>query len=327
MNGRLIGRFGQSLMILLLVSAGSYGLIGLMPGDPIDLMIQADPRLTAEDAARLKALEGLDRPLLERYADWLFAAVVGDFGDSRLYRVPVADVLWPRLWSTLTLLGLAMVLALAVAIPAGVLAAAKPGGVADRTINLACFAGVSIPPFWLALLLILIFAVSLGWLPASGAPPSGQQHNPLAHVPYLILPVATLSASAVASYARHVRSAMIEAMTEDWVRTARAKGASKARVLWRHGLRNALLPVTTLVALDIGTLFSGALIVETVFARPGMGKLIYDAILGNDYNLAMVGLTLATAVTLAANLGADALYGRLDPRVRTRADSAEGSGL
>ncbi|MCR9257415.1 MAG: ABC transporter permease [Alphaproteobacteria bacterium] len=323
MSKRLLSRIGQSLVILLLVSAGSYGLIGLMPGDPIDLMIQADPRLTPEDAARLKALEGLDRPLPERYADWLWNALQGDFGQSRLYKVPVADVLVPRLGSTLLLLGLAMVLALAVAIPAGVLAAAKPRGVTDRAINLACFAGVSIPPFWLALLLILVFAVGLGWLPASGAPPAGRDTGFGDHLLYLVMPVAALSVSAVASYARHVRSAMIEAMTEDWVRTARAKGASRARVLWRHGLRNALLPVTTLVALDIGTLFSGALIVETVFARPGMGKLIYDAILGNDYNLAMIGLTLATAVTLAANLGADALYGRLDPRVRT----GGGSGL
>jgi len=323
MRNRLLSRALQSLLILLLVSAGSYGLIGLMPGDPIDLMIQADPRLTPADAARLKALEGLDRPLYERYADWLGNALQGDFGQSRLYKVPVADVLWPRLWSTLLLLGLAMIFALAVAIPAGVLAAARPRGLADRAINLACFAGVSIPPFWLALLLILVFAVGLGWLPASGAPPTGQETGLVDHIAYLILPVVALSVAAVASYARHVRSAMIEAMTEDWVRTARAKGASKARVLWRHGLRNALLPVTTLVALDIGTLFSGALIVETVFARPGMGKLIYDAILGNDYNLAMIGLTLATAMTLAANLAADALYGRLDPRVRT----AGGGGL
>jgi peptide/nickel transport system permease protein len=299
--------------VTLLVSLAVYGLIGLMPGDPIDLMVSADPGLTAADAARLKALQGLDRPLLERWARWLANALAGDLGHSRLYAVPVTDVLLPRLGSTLALMGSSFLVALLVALPAGTWAATRPGGLADGLIGAASFAGVSVPTFWLALLLILLFAVELRWLPASGQPEPGAA--PAEALRHLVLPVATLALAEAAVLTRFVRAAMLDTLAEPFVRTARALGAGPARVILRHALRHALLPVVTLIALNAGALFSGALVVETVFARLGMGRLIYDAILGSDYNLALAGLMLATVVTLLCNLAADLAYTRLDPRV------------
>lgn len=319
MQAYIIRRLIQGLGVLLVMSFVIYGLIGLMPGDPIDMMIQADPNLSTADAARLRALHGLDRPIVERYGTWLGAALAGDFGYSRQFARPVLDVLLPRLGNTLLLMGVSFVLAIAIALPLGVAAARRPRSLADQAINLLCFAGISVPAFWLALLLIMLFAVTFGVLPAGGMAPPGMQ-NPglLDRLPYLVLPVLTLTLASVAGLTRFLRASLIEAMREDYIRTARAKGAGETRVLWRHGLRNALIPVVTVMALDFGTLFSGALITETMFAYAGMGKLIYDAIMNNDYNLALVGLLFATLVTLTANLAADILYARLDPRISYR---------
>ncbi|MGH6954697.1 MAG: ABC transporter permease [Alphaproteobacteria bacterium] len=321
MSRYLAGRLVQGLVVLLVMSFLIYALIGLMPGDPIDLMLSADPKLTPADAQRLKALHGLHLPIHERYANWLAAAVQGDLGYSRLYSRPVLEVLGPRLANTLVLMGASFALALALAIPLGVWAGIRPRTRLDHTINLLCFAGISVPPFWLALLLIMLFAVFLGWLPASGVETAGEGGlgDRLAH---LALPVATLTLASVAGYTRFVRAAMIEAMRQEFIRTARAKGASERRVVLRHALPSALIPVVTVIALNFGALFSGALITETMFAYPGTGKLIYDSIMGNDFNLALVGLLFATLLTLASNLGADLAYVWLDPRVSYDAERA-----
>lgn len=312
-------RLIQTLLVLLLLSAAAYLLLGLMPGDPIDLMAGADPRITSEDIARLKALQGLDRPIWERYLHWLISALRGDLGYSRLYAQPVLDIVADRMPRTLLLIGLALILALAVAVPAAVVAARNPGGAVDRGVNLLCFAGISVPPFWLALILILTFAVLLGWLPAGGTVSAGNG-GLLDRAAHLVLPVVTLAAASIAAYTRHLRAALIEALGEDYVRTARAKGLSERVVTMRHALRNALMPVVTLLGLDLGSLVSGALVTETMFAQPGMGKTIYDAVMGNDYNLALVGLLVAAAATLLGNLGADLAYTRLDPRIVYRAE-------
>jgi peptide/nickel transport system permease protein len=208
-------------------------------------------------------------------------------------------------------------LCLALALPLGILAARRPGSPLDTIINLLCFSGISVPPFWLALLLILIFAVTLGWLPAGGMSAPGS-HGLIAKLPYMIMPVITLTALNLGIYTRHIRAAMIEALEQDYIRTARAKGASETRVLWRHALRNALTPIVTVVALDLGALFSGALITETMFGWLGMGKLIYDSIMGNDFNMALVALLVATAMIVLFNLLADIAYATLDPRVTYR---------
>jgi peptide/nickel transport system permease protein len=304
-------RLVESAVVLLIMSFVIYGLIGLMPGDPIDLMVSANPDLTPADAARLRALYGLDRPIAERYFNWLAAALSGDLGYSRVHARPVLDVLLPALANTVWLMGLSFVLALAVALPAGIAAALRPQSAVDNAINLLAFAGISIPPFWLAILLIILFAVVLGWLPAGGMGEAGLAST-LAH---LALPVATLTLVTVGGIVRFVRAAMMEALRQDYVRTARAKGLSPRRVVLGHVLRNAMIPVVTILALNFGTLFSGALITETMFGWLGMGKTIYDAIMGNDFNLALVGLLFATLTTLLANLAADLAYAWLDPRI------------
>jgi peptide/nickel transport system permease protein len=313
----ILRRLAETLLVLLVMSVVIYGLIGLMPGDPIDLMITANPKLTPEDVARLKAVYGVDRPLIERYIAWLGSALSGDLGYSRLQSQPVLQVLAPRLGNTLLLMGASFVLALAIAIPAGIWAALRHRSIVDHLLNLLAFAGISMPSFWLAILLIILFAVTLGVLPAGGMATSGID-SVADRARYLVMPVLTLTTVTVAGQLRYTRAAMIEALRQDYIRTARAKGLNTARVVYGHALRNAMIPVVTIMALDFGSLFSGALIVETMFAYLGMGKTIFDAIMGNDYNLAMAGLLLATATVLLANLAADLAYGWLDPRVTYR---------
>src|SRR5579884_613763 len=307
-------RLGEIAVVLAAMSFLIYGLIGLMPGDPVDLMVSADPRMTAADAARLKAAYGLDRPLPARYAAWAQSALAGDFGYSRLFAAPVGAALLPRLGNSLVLMGTSFALAFTLALGLGTAAARRPGSIVDAGVNLFSFAAVSMPTFWLALLLILLFAGGLGWLPAGGVAEVGGG-GPADRAAHLVLPVATLTLASVGGYTRYVRAAMREALAQDHIRTARAKGASEARVVWRHALGSALVPVATVLALSFGGLVSGALVTETMFAYPGMGKLIFDAVMGNDYNLALAGLLLATAVTLFGNFAADLAYAWLDPRV------------
>jgi peptide/nickel transport system permease protein len=313
MTRYIVDRVLQGIVVVAAMSFIIYSLIGLMPGDPVELMIGTNPNLTAEDATRLRRIYGLDRPLLERYAAWAGAAIGGDLGYSRTFSRPVLDVLGPRLANTAALMVAAFVLALAIGLPAGMLAATRPGSVLDGAINLVSFVTISVPTFWLALMMIIVFAVLLGWLPASGLPtgPAGLWE----HLRHLVLPVATLAIVEAGAYARYMRAAMIEALRNDFVRTARAKGASWTRTLLGHALRNAMIPVVTIMALSFGGLFSGALITETMFAYPGMGKLIFDAVMGNDYNLALVTLLFATVLTLLGNLVADLAYVALDPRI------------
>jgi peptide/nickel transport system permease protein len=304
----------EAALVLLGMSFLIYLLLGLMPGDPIDLLASGDPNITSEDLARLRAVYGVDQPLLARYGHWLQGALTGDFGYSRLYARPVTELMGPRLANTCLLMGLSFALALLIALPAGILAAVRPRSGLDYALNLVAFAGISVPSFWFALLMILLFSVILGWLPAGGVQSigaAGLSDRAL----HLVLPVLTLTVLTVGGILRFTRSAMIEALRQDYVRTARAKGLSTTRVVVGHALRNAMIPVVTILALNFGALFSGALIVETMFAYLGMGKMIYDAIIGNDFNLALVGLLFATLLTLFSNLGADVVYAWLDPRI------------
>jgi len=319
MSRYLAARAAEIAVTLALMSFIVYLLIGLMPGDPIDMMISGDPKMTSADAARLRAVYGIDKPLLERYAAWCLQALQGNFGYSRSFGQPVLDVLGPRLVNTLELAGLAFVLSIAVAVPLGIWAAARPRSRADYLINLFCFAGISTPPFWLALLLITLFAVTLGWLPAGGMadlrPDASWQTIVTQKLRFAILPVLTLTLLQLGSYTRFMRGAMIETLRQDFIRTARAKGAGERGVLLGHAFVNALAPMLTVLGLSFGGLFSGALITETMFSWPGMGKAIYNAILENDYNLALVGLLVATFATIVGNLLADLALVAVDPRV------------
>ncbi|HEY7610738.1 MAG TPA: ABC transporter permease [Alphaproteobacteria bacterium] len=313
----VVVRAFESLVVLALMSFVVYALIGLMPGDPIDIMLAGDPNMTPEDRERLRQLFGLHLPIWERYGNWLVAAIGGDFGFSRTFNRPVLEVMAPNLGRTALLMMSSFVLSVAIAIPLGLAAAVRQRRLADYGINLFCFAGKSVPPFWLALMLILVFAVELNWFPAGGIETVGAS-GIVDRVRHLALPVACLTLLNLASVARLMRAEAIGALRQDYVRTARAKGLAERRVIWGHAMRNALNPVVTVIALEFGTLFSGALITETVFAYPGMGKMIYDAILGNDYNLALIGLLFATLLVLVGNLAADLGYAALDPRISYR---------
>ena len=311
----IASRMAQSAIVLLVMSFVIYSLIGLMPGDPIDEMINSNPGYSAEDVARLRLQYGLDQPLIQRYGHWLQAAATLDFGYSRTYTQPVLKVVGPALLQTGKLVGVSFLLFSVLAIILGIVAALCKDSVLDRAINLFSFAGISVPVFFLALMLIFLLAVRLQWLPASGMFTISGPGGVLDHAKYLVLPVLTLTAAYAGRFTRFTRASMIETLRMDYIRTARAKGAGPVRVVFRHALRNAMIPVVTVLALSFGSLLGGALIVETMFAQRGMGKLIYDAIMGNDFNLALMGLLFVTAVTLVCNLFADIAYAWLDPRI------------
>ncbi|SKA22174.1 peptide/nickel transport system permease protein [Enhydrobacter aerosaccus] len=319
MSRYLASRLLEIVITLAVMSLVVYLLIGLMPGDPIDLMISGDPKMTSADAARLRAVYGIDKPLLERYLAWAHQALLGNFGYSRSFNQPVLAVLWPRLLNTFELAGIALLVATSIALPLGIWAASRPRSRTDYVINLLSFAGISTPPFWLALLLITLFSVELGWLPAGGAADlragTGWAAGLAQTLRFMVMPILTLSLLQLGTYTRFMRGAMIEVLRQDYVRTARAKGASERRVLLDHAFANALPSVLTVLGLSFGGLFSGALITETMFAWPGMGKMIYQAILDNDYNLALMGLLIATFATIAGNLLADLALVALDPRI------------
>lgn len=302
-----------ALITLLVKSFIIFALIGLMPGDPLDMLTQANPDATPEDVAKLRAIYGVDQPIGARWWTWLIQALHGDFGYSRAQHRPVVEIILPALGNTLILMGLAFVISTIIAICLGTIAATQRGRAIDRGINLIAYTGISVPSFWLALVMIYIFAVRLGWLPAGGMPQTGEGlHGWLIR---LTLPLLTLVMVEIGGLTRYARSAMLEVLGQDYIRTARAKGLSTPRLLFRHALRNAMIPVATIIALGFGHLFSGALLIENIFAWRGMGRLILEAIMGNDYNLALVCLLFTTAMILLANILADLAYSWLDPRI------------
>ena len=311
----IASRLLQSAIVLLVMSFVIYTLIGLMPGDPIDIMVNSNPGYTAQDVARLRAQYGLDQPLLTRYWSWLKSAAVLDFGYSRTYSQPVWVILVPALIQTGKLVGLSFVVFTALAMTMGITAALTKDSILDRGINLLAFAGISLPVFFLALMLIYLFAVRWGYLPASGMFTIGGSGDLIDTAKYFVLPVLTLTAAFAGRFTRFTRASMIEVLRMDYIRTARAKGAGPLRVVFKHALRNAMIPVVTVLALSFGGLLGGALITETMFAQRGMGKLIFDAVMGNDFNLALMGLLFATTATLLSNLMADIAYAWLDPRI------------
>ncbi len=308
----LTRRVLAAAVVLLAKSFVIFALIGLMPGDPVDLLMAANPDSTPQEVTRLRAIYGVDQPILERYGHWLGAAAQGDFGFSRLQHRPVLEIVVPALGNTIILTGIAFILSTIAALALGTIAAVRRGTWIDRAINLFAYAGISVPGFWLGLLFIYVFAVTLGILPAGGMPRPGQPYPAWA---YLVLPVATLFIVEIGGLSRFTRSAMLEVLGQDFVRTAHAKGLAPARVVIKHVMRNGLIPVVTIIALGIGHLFSGALLIETMFAWRGMGRLTLEAIMGNDYNLALVCLLFTTLMIVIGNTLADLAYAILDPRI------------
>jgi peptide/nickel transport system permease protein len=312
MSGRLGLRIAQIVPTLLLVSILVFGLQQLMPGDPARVIAGEDQDPAA--IAQIRTELALDKPLPMQYALWLGKVLHGNLGYSWRNREPVMSLVEEKLPVTLQLSAMAFVIAILIGVPAGVIAAVERNTVWDWLANAVGLAGLSTPTFWLGIMLILLVSVDLGWLPPSGYVPLGQ--NWVRSLATTIMPAFVLGNAIAAILMRHTRSAMLTALGQDYVRTARAKGLSEFVVIVRHALRNALIPVVTLGALELGTLLSGAVLTEQVFSIPGFGKLIVDAVFNRDYPVVQ-GVVLVTAfLYVALNLIADVLYVVLNPRLR-----------
>jgi len=320
MTSYVARRLIQTALVLFALSFVTYALMGLMPGDPLDIACQANPQCTPDNLEEMKRNLGLDRPVFVRYVEWFGNILQGDFGYSRTYQKPVMEILLPRLWNTFMLGLVALLVSLCVALPLGVWASLRAGTRTDYTINFLAFIGISMPSFWLGLVLVIIFAVWLNWFPASGVETVGVEMGSMwaevtDRLKYLVLPVASLSAQTIASWIRFTRASMIETMRNDYIRTATAKGLARRDVVRMHGFRNALIPVVTVIAVSFSFLFSGAVITETVFSYQGVGKLMFDSIMGNDFNVAMCAFIISCVAVLVMNLIADIAYAYLDPRI------------
>ncbi len=312
MKGSLGARFAQVIPTLLLVTILVFGLQQLMPGDPAMLLAgeERDPAVLAQIRTQL----WLDRPLALQYLHWLGNVLHGDLGQSLRIGLPVSQLVLTKLPVTLQLGVMAFIFAVCIGVPTGVMSAVGRNGVWDHLANLVGLAGLSTPNFWLGIMLILLVSVKLGWLPPSGYVSLAEDWRQ--SLATTVMPAFVLGNAIAAILMRHTRSAMLTALDQDYVRTARAKGLRERVVVLRHALRNALVPVVTLGALELGTLLSGAVLTEQVFTIPGFGKLIVDAVFNRDYPVVQ-GVVLVTAtVYVLLNLLADVLYVLINPRMR-----------
>ena len=310
MRGRLL----QILPTLLLVSVLVFSLQQLMPGDPA-IILAGEERGDPVVLAQIRQELWLDRSIPVQYLHWIGNVLQGDFGTSWRIRQPVLQLILTKLPVTLQLGGMAFMIALLIGIPAGIVAAVKRDTAWDHVATIAGLAGLSTPNFWLGIMLILLVSVNLGWLPPSGYVPLTEDWRQ--SLATTIMPAFVLGNAIAAILMRHTRSAMLTAMGEDYVRTARAKGLTERRVVLVHALRNALVPVITLGALELGTLLSGAVLTEQVFSVPGFGKLVVDAVFNRDYPVVQ-GVVLVTATLyVGLNVLADLLYVAVNPRLRT----------
>jgi len=319
----ILKRIGFMAPMLVGITIICFAVMHLAPGSPTDLQTQMNPRASAELKERLRAMYDLDKPLHVQYGLWVQRLLVMDLGKSfATDRRPVADKIMERLPITIILNILSLLLILAVAIPLGVLSAVHQDSWFDRIVSVFVFVGFAIPTFWLALLLMIFFGVDLGWLPISGirslnyeylAP--GAAFGDL--VKHLILPVGISAFGGLAGLSRYMRANMLEVIRQDYIMTARAKGLSEFQVVYKHALRNALLPVITILGLSIPGLIGGSVIFETIFAIPGMGQLFYMSVMARDYPTIMGILFIGAILTLLGNLIADVAYAVADPRIRT----------
>jgi ABC-type dipeptide/oligopeptide/nickel transport system permease component len=306
-----LSRLAQLLPVLWLISLIIFVVMHALPGDPAELMLAGAEggAITPERLAEIRAAMGLDDPLAVQYLRFLTRAVVGDLGESLRFRIPVSELILDRFASTLGLSLCGLLIAVAIGLPLGMLAAVRQNSWIDALSMASAYLGASMPVFWLGLLLILFFSLQLQWFPPAGAEDWTA----------LVLPAATLGFVAAGLISRLVRSSMIEVLGEDYIRTGRAKGLTESLVLWRHGLKNALIPVVTMVGLQFGGMLAGAVVTETVFSRPGVGRLVVSAILSKDYPLVQGCVLFLAVVYLSVNLAVDLAYAWLDPRIRYRA--------
>jgi len=309
-------RIGFAVLMLVGVSIILFTIMRLAPGGPEAVLVGGE--FSQEAAAQIRQRLGLDRPLVLQYASWAGAALRGDLGRSFKTGDAVTVLILDRLGPTLQLTGCALAFALVVAVPLGVLAAVRRGSIWDTFGSSVSLFGVSFPSFWLGIMLILLFSEVLGLLPASGLSEYGREGDVAARVRHLVLPTLTLGLIQMAAFMRFTRSSLLEVLRQDYVRTARAKGLSGTRVVWRHALRNALIPVITVVGLSLPALVGGAVLTETVFAWPGIGRLAVGAVFERDYPVIMGVNLMIAAVVITANLVTDLAYCVIDPRISYR---------
>jgi ABC-type dipeptide/oligopeptide/nickel transport system permease component len=303
MKRYIVQRLLQGVVLLFMVAAIVF-FLGRLTGNPVDLMLPEGS--TPEDRITLIKALGLDGPLWRQFLIFIGNALNGDLGTSIRMREPTVDVFFSRLPNTLAIIPWAIVFAVAVGIPLGVVAALNRGNIVDRAAGALAVLGIATPSFWLGVVLIFVFSVQLGWLP------SGRMGGP----DHYVLPVITLGSFLIAGFMRLVRSSMLDVMGSEFVKLARIKGLSEGVVIWKHCLRNALIPVLTLWGVFVGNLITGAIIVETVFAWPGVGRLTYEAVIYRDFPLLQAIIILKSMLILAINLTVDILYAYVDPRIR-----------
>ena len=311
----VLRRLLQALPLLIAISAVSFAILKLTPGGPL-AAYEGNPLFTDEDRKRLEHAFGIDQPVPLQYLSWLGQFVRGDWGYSFASHQPVLALVAERLPNTVYLMGTVFVTVLLLAIPIGVFAAVKQYSWFDHVVTGTTFAFLSTPTFWLGLLLIIAFGLQLRLFPLGGIDTPGQPFNLFDRLRHLVLPVATIALVQLGSHVRYLRASMLETINQDYMRTARSKGLGERAVVLRHALKNAAIPLVTVVALDVPELFAGALVTEQIFGWPGMGRLFWDAATRFDYPVLMGILTVSSALIVLANLFADVVYGYLDPRIR-----------
>lgn len=307
--------------LLLGISIITFAVLHLTPGKPVELMTDMNARVSSDARQRLEQLYGLDKPWHVQYYRWLVRLVKLDFGSSFKDNKPVIKKVLARFPATLLLNSISLLIIFAAALPIGIYSSLKKDTIFDRSMTVFVFLGYSIPRFWLAILLMVVFGIKLGWLPISGLRSvnydmmsAGEKIIDLGK--HLLLPVIISSFSGLAGLSRYVRNSMLDVLSADYIKFARAKGLPESKVIFKHALRNALLPVVTILGLSLPELISGSFIFETIFAYPGMGRLGYEAIMSRDYPVIMAVGTITALLTLLGNLLADITYAYVDPRIR-----------
>ena len=318
----IIKRLISMVPLLIGITIVCFVVMHLAPGSPTDMETQMNPRASADYRERLNAMYDLDKPLYQQYLSWVGKIAVLDLGKSfSPDRRPVAKKIIERLPITILINVLSMVLIFIIAIPIGVLSAVYRDSLFDKVTSVFVFVGFAIPTFWLALLLMILFGIDLGWLPISGIRSLNYDYFPpgmvfLDVVKHLILPVTLSAFGGLAGLSRYMRSNMLEVIRQDYIMTARAKGLSERKVIYKHALRNALLPIITILGLSVPGLIGGSVIFESIFAIPGMGQLFYMSVMARDYPVVMGILIIGAVLTLLGNLIADVSYALADPRIR-----------
>jgi len=319
----IIRRLLGIIPLLLGITVISFIIIHLAPGKPTSLQQALNPKVSQEVRLRLEKLYGLDKPLHIQYINWLHKLVKFDFGRSFGDDRPVVDKILERIPVTLTINLLSLLFIIIVAIPLGVKSAVKPNQAFDKFVTIFVFIGFAVPTFWLALLLMNLFGIKLGWLPISGIKSLDFEYFSLGqkimdYLRHLILPIFVSSLGGLAGISRYMRSSMIEALEQPYIYTARAKGLTENTIIYKHALRNAILPIVTILGLSIPGLLGGSVIFESIFALPGIGRLFYEAVMMRDYPLIMAEVVLGAVLTMLGNLIADISYAYVDPRIRYR---------